>query len=106
MGNIYSLIDLKQDDDKTKIIQKEVLELEQNIKNIDALLQQLNKKCDTIITKIVELDNKTYEMIDTCKKPCSNLNLDVTSDWDYYDLNNNLNKHIDLSKIEFKQKIE
>ena len=106
MGNIYSLIDLKQDDDKTKIIQKEVLELEQNIKNIDTLLQQLNKKCDTIITKIVELDNKTYEMIDTCKNPNSNLNLDVTSDWDYYDLNNNLNKHIDLSKIEFKQKIE
>ena len=46
-------------------------------------------------------------MIDKCKtKSDSNLNLDVTSDWDYYDLNNNLNKHIDLSNKNFKQKIE
>ena len=107
MGNIYSLIDLKQDEDKTKIIQKEILELEQNIKNIDALLQHLNEKCDIIITKIVELDDKTYEMIDTCKtKADLNLNLDVTSDWDYYDLNNNLNKNINLSNTSFKQKLE
>ena len=84
MGNIYSLLDLKQDDNKTKIIQREVIELEQNIKNIDSMLKLLNKKCDGIMTKVVELDNKTYEIIDTFRN--ETLSEDAT-EWDYYDMN-------------------
>lgn len=84
MGNIYSLLDLKQDDNKTKIIQREVIELEQNVKNIDSMLKILNNKCDEIMTKVVEVDNKTYEIIDTFRN--EKLSEDAT-EWDYYDMN-------------------
>lgn len=92
MGNIYSLLDLKQDEDKTEIIQKEIIELEQNIKNIENMLLLLNKKCDKIITKIVTIDNRTYEHIETRK---NDLIIEDASEWDYYDLNQN----IDLNKV-------
>ena len=84
MGNIYSLLDLKQDDNKTKIIQREIIELEQNIKNIDEMLKLLNKKCEEIMTKVVELDNKTYEIIDIFKNEKLS---EEAAEWDYYDMN-------------------
>jgi hypothetical protein len=92
MGNIYSLLDLKQDDDKTEIIQKEIIELEQNIKNIEHMLLLLNKKCDKIMTTIVEIDNRTYQLIETGK---NDLIIEDASEWDYYDLHQN----IDLNKV-------
>ena len=83
MGNIYSILDLKHDDDKTTIIQNEILELERNIKNIDHMLKVLSNKCDTILTKIITVDNKTYELIETSNKT-NNLN-EFGNEWDYYD---------------------
>lgn len=83
MGNIYSILDLKNDDDKTILIQNEILELERNIKNIDHMLKLLSNKCDTILTKIITVDNKTYELIETSNKT-NNLN-EFGNEWDYYD---------------------
>jgi len=89
MGNIYSLFDLKQDDDNTKIIKREVIELEQNIKNIDLMIKMLNNKCDKILTKIVDVDNKTYEIIETTSK--NKIVKDFGNEWDYYDFNQTIN---------------
>ena len=89
MGNIYSLLDLKQDDDNTKIIQREVIELEQNIKNIDLMIKMLNNKCDKILTKIVDVDNKIYEIIEATTKD-KNIK-DFGNEWDYYDFNQTIN---------------
>ena len=89
MGNIYSLLDLKQDDDNTQIIKREVIELEQNIKNIDLMIKMLNNKCDKILTKIVDVDNKTYEIIETTSK--KNKIKDFGNEWDYYDFNQTIN---------------
>jgi len=83
MGNIYSILDLKQEDEKTKIIEKEVIELEKNIKNIDLMLQMLNNKCDNILTKVVDVDQKTYELLETTSRNKSIK--DFGNEWDYYD---------------------
>jgi hypothetical protein len=89
MGNIYSILDLKQEDEKNKIIEKEVIELEKNIKNIDLMLKMLNNKCDNILTKLVEVDNKTYELLETTSNNKSIK--DFGNEWDYYDFNQTIN---------------
>ena len=93
MGNIYSLVDLKNDEETKKIIHAEIIKLEQNIKKIETTISQLNNKCDTIMIKLVEIDNKTYELVKTSNTTI----IEDASEWDYYDLNQN----IDLSKVTY-----
>ena len=40
-------------------------------------------RIDTILTKIITVDNKTYELIETSNKT-NNLN-EFGNEWDYYD---------------------
>lgn len=93
MGNTYSLLNeilsksditccasnLSEDEAKKRIIKEEVMKLEENIKKVDDVLELLCKKCDKIVTRVVGLENKTYELIETIK-----VNRDV-GNWDYYD---------------------
>lgn len=55
------------------------------------MLELLNLKCDKILTKVVELDQKTYEIIDVIKNENDNGhnvldNSESNGVWDYYDL--------------------
>jgi vacuolar-type H+-ATPase subunit I/STV1 len=94
MGNSYSLLNeiltksditccasnLSEEEAKKCKLKEEVMKLEENIKKVDDVLEILCKKCDKIVTKVVGLENKTYELIETIK-----VDRDV-GNWDYYDL--------------------
>lgn len=93
MGNVYSMIDFSDNENLETILKKQIIELENNVKKVDNMLELLNLKCDKIITKVTEVDNKVYEIVDLVnvdktKTPERILN----SEWDYYDLNPNNNK--------------
>lgn len=64
-------------------LNEEIKKLEENIKKLDDVLNTLSNKCDKVITRIVSLENKTYELIETIK-----FNPDV-GNWDYYDFKQN-----------------
>ena len=87
MGNIYSLIDAQKNNNKINyVLQQEIINLEDNVKKVEKMLQLLNIKCDKIVTKVVNIENKTYEIIDKIDLKSSTKHSYCT-EWDYYDLN-------------------
>ena len=85
MGNIYSLIDLSQNQELDTVLKTEIEKLEENVKQVDKMLELLNLKCDKIITKVVEIDNKTYDIKEKINSKPSFSNNEC-NEWDYYDL--------------------
>ena len=75
---------MSKQDELDCILKQEIEALEENVKKIDKMLELLNLKCDKIITKVVEIDNKTYEIVDKMKNKTHNAT--QCSEWDYYDL--------------------
>ena len=51
MGNIYSLIDAQKNNNKINyVLQQEIINLEDNVKKVEKMLQLLNIKCDKSFT--------------------------------------------------------
>lgn len=95
MGNVYSMIDFSENEKLDALLKKQILELENNVKKVDNMLELLNLKCDKIITKVEEVDNKVYELVDLVKVDKFNTpEIIPNSEWDYYDLNQSNNNFI------------
>ena len=93
MGNVYSMIDFSEHENLDTLLKKQIIELENNVKKVDNMLELLNLKCDKIITKVTEVDNKLYEIVDLVNVDKTKAPERIpTSEWDYYDLNPNNNK--------------
>ena len=96
MGNVYSMIDFHENEKLDALLKKQILELENNVKKVNNMLDLLNLKCDKIITKVEKVDNKVYELVDLVNVDKFNTPERIpTSDWDYYDLNPANNKFIE-----------
>lgn len=95
MGNVYSMIDFSENEKLDTLLKNQILELENNVKNVDNIIKLFNLKFDKIITKVENIDNKVYELVDLvnldkCKTPEKIHN----SEWDYYELTPSNDKFI------------
>ena len=89
MGNNYSLLNTQYG--LCNILTNEIVILENNIKKINNILELLNDKCDTLITKVIKIDKQVYEIIDyeltNSNQADNSLNdADLHDVWDYSDL--------------------